>query len=185
MPVLKAMHTIIFYRNSFLFAALLAALMCASFKLDDNQDEHTVKALFIYNFTKHIEWPKDKPMDHFVIGVIGNTPIYDKLSEIVKDRKIKNRIAEIRRYNKTDKIESCNLLFIAKNESINLSSILESNNTYGVLIITEDKSMTNKGYSINIVEKNDRVQFELNEPVLKRAGFKISNQLYELAASIH
>ena len=185
MQRIQAMRHTSFYRNSLLFAAFFAALMCASFKLDDNQDEQTIKALFIYNFTKHIEWPKDKSVDHFVIGVIGNTPVYDKLSEIVKDRKIKNRTAEIRRYNKTDKIESCNLLFIAKNENINLTSILESNNTYGVLIVTEDRSLINKGYSINILERNDRMQFELNEPVLKKAGFKVSNQLYELAASIH
>ena len=104
MQRIQAMRHTSFYRNSLLFAALFAALMCASFKLDDNQDEQTIKALFIYNFTKHIEWPKDKSVDHFVIGVIGNTPVYDKLSEIVKDRKIKNRTAEIRRYNKTDKI---------------------------------------------------------------------------------
>ena len=66
------------------------------------QDIHNLKALFIYNFTKYIEWPPMKSGAPFVIAVYGKSPVKEKLEILLKGRKIHNRPVEIRYYNHTD-----------------------------------------------------------------------------------
>ena len=169
---------------SIMLAALIAMLLPSSFLIEENQDEHTIKALFVYNFTKHIEWPQGKISDHFVIGFTGNTPVYDRLNEIMKNRKIKNLSVEIRKISKSDKIKSCDILYITNGEKVFLKAN-ELTDSYGVLVITEEKTINTQISCINIIERNERMKFELNEAIIKNNGFKISNQLYELAAISH
>lgn len=152
-----------------------------SYFYDNNSDEPTVKALFIYNFTKHIEWPKGKINKQFVIGVIGNTPVYDKLKIVLKDRVIKDHPVEIRKISQTDDALECDLIFIANTESAKATDILSKSDLFGTLIVTEDKVLTLRSACINIIEKEQRIKFELNDDTLKKTGLKISNQLYELA----
>ena len=166
-----------------MFAAMVALLLPASFRLDENQDENMIKALFVYNFTKQIEWPQGKITDHFVIGVVGKSLVYERLYDILKNRKIKNLPVEIRRFSSTNKIKEFDMLYITNGEKEYLKMYGDLNDPYGVLIITEEKGNTIQNFCINIIEKDERMKFELNESSLKKYGFKISNQLYELAAA--
>lgn len=157
--------------------------MLFSFKLANNEDENTIKALFIYNFTKHVEWPKGKIGDKFIIGVIGNSPVHDKLNQILKDRKVKDLPVEVRRISGTVKIEACDVIFVTKGETSKLKEVSEISDCFGILVITEEKSMAKTGSCINFRQQDDRMKFELNDAEIKKAGLKISTQLYELATA--
>ena len=61
-------------KSTFLILVLVAACLTAK-----AQDEK-FKALFMYNFTKYIEWPQSKQTGDFVIGVVGGSPIIDELN---------------------------------------------------------------------------------------------------------
>jgi hypothetical protein len=104
-------------------AVLITTCMLFSFKLENNEDETTVKALFIYNFTKHIEWPKGKINGKFMIGILGNSPVYDKLIGILKDRKIKDLPVEIKKVAGNEQVEACDILFIAKTEKLKATAL--------------------------------------------------------------
>jgi YfiR/HmsC-like len=163
--------------------AFLAMAMLFSFKLANNEDEHTIKALFIYNFTKHVEWPKGKISDKFIIGVVGNSPVYEKLNLILKDRKIKDLPVELRRISATVNVEACDVIFVSKGETSRLKAVSEISDFFGILVISEEKSMAKSGSSINFKQQDDRMKFELNDSEIKKAGLKISTQLYELATA--
>ncbi len=163
--------------------AFLAIAMLFSFKLANNEDENTLKALFIYNFTKHVEWPKGKIGDKFVIGVIGSSPVYEKLNQILKDRKVKDLTVEVRRISTTVNVEACNVIFVTNGETTKLKAVSEISDFFGILVITEEKNITKSGSSINFKQQDDRMKFELNDSEIKKAGLKISTQLYELATA--
>lgn len=167
-----------------LLIALLAVSMLFAFRLENNEDEPTVKALFIYNFTKHVEWPKGKINGKFIIGVFGNSPVFDKLTVILKDRRIKDKEVEVKRINSSDQVEACDLVFIAKSDNDKLKEINEKADCYGVLIITEERDMAKKGSCINIIRQDERLKFEINDNAIKKEGLKISSQLYELAVIV-
>ncbi|MEP7264628.1 MAG: YfiR family protein [Bacteroidota bacterium] len=163
----------------------MAVVMLFSFRLADNEDEPTIKALFIYNFTKHIEWPKGKINGKFVIGVVGNSPVFDKLIVILKERRIKDYPVEIRKTSSIDKLDSFDILFVSKGEGDRIREIDNNSDSYGVLIVTEERDMAKKGACINIIRQDERMKFEINESEIRKEGLKISTQLYELAVVVN
>lgn len=152
---------------------------------DGSTDENTLKALFIYNFTKQIEWPSASLQGtRFIISIYGSSPVKDKLQLVMKGRRIFDKNVEIKEISRPEDISGSHILFIPKGSGHKLSIFLEAYADKGVLIITEEKGMTNRGAGINIIEKDSRLRFELNDGALKKQGLKVSNQLYNLAINI-
>lgn len=151
---------------------------------NNGSDESTIKALFLYNFTKQIEWPSAtllKPT--FIISIYGESPVKEKLQGVMKGRKVFDKAVEIKVIANDAEIEDCHMLFLPKSQSGKLMKIVEQYADKGILIITEEKGIIGKGSGINIIEKDEHLRFEINEAALKKQGLKISNQLYNLASN--
>ncbi len=159
-------------------------VVSSSFQGKNEISEPTIKALFIYNFTKYIEWPVEKDHAHIVIGFYGPSAVIDELKKICANKKVKDRDLEIREANDVNEAEKCDIFFIPRNESSVFKYLNEQLQGKGVLIVTEEKGMAQKGSSINIIEVDDKIRFELNENSVKQAGLKISSQLLTLAIKI-
>lgn len=145
-------------------------------------NESTIKALFIYNFTKQIEWPisqLNKPT--FQICVLNDSEIADKLNEIVKGRKFLDKIFEVKNISKINEAIGSQILFIPKAKWKKIESEVTNLPHEGILIITDEKTIPNSFSSINLVEKNDQLRFEINQNTTKKQNLKISNSLIKLA----
>ena len=147
----------------------------------DDKDEYTIKALFVYNFTKYIEWHEQSISPQFRIGVLGESAMGEKLSMILKGKKLYNRNVEVKEIKSVDDVAGFQIIYISKNQSDQLKQVLEHCAQSETLIVTEDKNMAAKGSCINIVEKDQKIKFEMNETAVKKAGLKVASQLYELA----
>jgi len=158
-------------------------MLFSSFQDVNSKDIDVVKSLFIYNFTKHIEWPSQKMASpKFEIAIYGKSSIVTKLTAISMDRKVLDKAIEIKVIENIDDAFNCNILFIAGGQGEKLNSLLDKCNGKSILIITEEKKMNLNGVCINIFEKDSHIRFELNTAIIKKEGFKVSNQLYELAS---
>lgn len=182
------MFHIIHIKKSARILFLLPAFLLMSMSPGTSQvdhDEYTLKALFVFNFTKHIEWPAQlNPGDHFTISVYGNSPITEKLSAVAKGRKIFDKPIDIRETNKMDDLANSQIIFITKEQSDKFPQVLEKYKKKGILFVTEMKNLASKGSCINILEIDQKLSIELNDVAMKREGLKVSNQLYELATVI-
>jgi YfiR/HmsC-like len=156
----------------------------SSFQGKNEISEPTIKALFIYNFTKYVEWPIEKDPEHIVIGFYGPSPVIDELKKVCANKKVKEKVVDIRQANDINEALKCDIFFIPQNETDDFKYLNEQLQGKGVLIVTEEKGMALKGASINIIEMDNKVRFELNEASVKRAGLKISSQLMALAIKI-
>src|SRR5437870_4503643 len=109
-----------------LFIALLFFTVCSVsiWGQKDKASEYNLKAAFIYNFTRYIEWKEESVENEFIIGVIGNSPINDPLGEIVKTETVDNKKITIKRFSKPADIGFCNILFISQNAGVALDDIL-------------------------------------------------------------
>lgn len=151
---------------------------------DNVNNEYTLKALFIYNFTKHIEWPTtNNSNSKFQLIVIGKSEMTASLTKLLAGRKINEKAIEVKTVSSTSVIEPGQIVFIPRGNYSKISTQLQSLSSQGTLIITEEKSIINKYSDINIVEKDNGLRFEINELNLKKAGFKVSNQLLQLSLS--
>lgn len=168
-----------------LMILLITAGFIPSGQQDNLRDEATLKALFIYNFTKQIEWPAPSlTSSKFVIGIYGRTEVGDRLTQLLGSRKIFDKPIEVRQLKAGEEMESCQIVFIAKGNVTKIADHFDKLQSKGVLTISEEKGIVNKGICINIFEKDEKMSFEISEPAIKRANLKVSKQLIDLATSV-
>jgi hypothetical protein len=153
-------------------------------KAQTGDQEASLKAVFIYNFIKYIDWDNldDKP--EFIIGIIGSSPVTEYLTEIAKTNKAKDKTIRVKYISRIRDINECQILFIPGKTSFSLSSILDRAGK-GVLTISEQKDYAQKGTAFNFVIVNDKLKFEANLKAIDAAGLKASSQLLKLAIIIN
>lgn len=165
-------------------AALLGGLMllCSAFRLQqDAADESTIKALFVYNFTKQIEWPDARLKEpKFRISVVGNQDVKAAMVNIMKGRRVFDKEVEVLAVADIGDLKPSHIVYIGKGKGGLLPRALQLSGN-GTLVVSEEKGMITKGTCINIVERNSQLRFELNESAMKRQQLKVSVQLINLA----
>jgi hypothetical protein len=183
-------------RAALLLGCLLPAVL-AGYGLAQAQEnrppDYRVKAAFIYNFGKFVEWPAaafasaDAPL---VIGMLGGDPFHGDCERIVAHKSINGHPVIVRQINRPagarqppdySDLKSCHILFISASESGNLPVILDALKDASVLTVTDNLDrFAASGVIINFVMENESVRFEINDHAAHRAGLKISSKLLTL-----
>jgi hypothetical protein len=165
-------------------AALLGGLVlfCTAFRSQrEPVDENTIKALFVYNFTKQIEWPDSRLKESkFRISVVGNQDVKAALVNIMKGRRVFDKEVEVVAVADVGDLKPSHIIYIGRGKGGQLPRALQVSGN-GTLVVCEEKGMITKGTCINIVEKNSQLRFEINESAMKRQDLKVSVQLINLA----
>ena len=160
--------------------------------------EYQIKAAFLFNFFKFVDWPEEKTVDSnepFTIGVIGTDP-FGKSLEPIKEKEVKGRKVVIKQIKNLKEKESsknkdaiealrkCHLLFICSSEKENLLTIIEALKDASVLTVGETSGFLESGGIINFVMEDKKVRFEINNFAAKQANLKIRSKLLRLARRI-
>ena len=160
--------------------SLICFIACAHIVVAQNKvEESKLKAAFIYNFIKYIDWNTDST-NEFTIGIIGPSPIYQSLQEIAVSKTVNDKEIVVKHFDNPDDITFCNILFISENDPFSLSSVLAKVGK-GTLSISEEPGLAAQGTAFNFVEVRDKLKFEANVKSINSAGLKASSQLLKLA----
>lgn len=162
---------------------LLGALI-ATLARGEPAKEYQVKAAFLYNFTKFIEWPEGRlPRDEspIVIGVLGRNPFASELENVVRGRKINGHAIAIRVLAAAEDASGVQAVFVPAGEEKRLEPEIAALHRLGVLTIGESARFGELGGIITFVMIDDKVRFEINTPAAEQAGLKVSAQLQKLA----
>lgn len=187
---------------------VIAASMAAPAPADDKLDrEHRVKAAFVYNFIKFVDWPKEKMPDAnepIVIGIIGYRG-FIRAFDPVKDKKIKNRNISVRyfegfeklrksrtgddrRWNqKMEMLKKCHTLLLCTCDFTQIESssqIVEALADSPILTIGETDGFLETGGIINFLKEEDKVRFEINAAAAKKSKLRASSKLLRLAKRV-
>jgi hypothetical protein len=147
----------------------------------DKASEYNLKAAFIYNFTKFIEWKTASTDNEFIIGIIGASPINNPLIEVIKTETVNGKKIIIKQFNKAADIGDCHILFISRSAGAALEEILAKTTGKGMLIVSEQDGYAKGGTAINFVIVNRKLKFEANVKAINAAGLAASSQLLKLA----
>jgi hypothetical protein len=146
--------------------------------------EYEVKAVFIYNFAKYIQWPASTTADakrRFVIVVVGKDPFGPVLDEVMRGHSVQGRPVAVRRLERLEDVGNCDILFVASSERVRLQQILEVSRTAPVLTVGDMDQFAQRGGMINLTTEENRIRFEINVKAIERVGLKASSQLLRLA----
>ncbi|MFT3682109.1 MAG: YfiR family protein [Ferruginibacter sp.] len=162
---------------------LLLFSLPAKLPAQTGEQEANLKAAFIYNFTRYIEWETDNDKNDFIIGVVGNSPITQSLIEIAKNNTVRNKRLVIKQYATAEDIQYCHILFISKKSELPLQQVLDRTGK-GTLTIGEENGFAKLGTAFNFIIINDKLKFEANLKSIYSAGLKASSQLLKLAVIV-
>jgi hypothetical protein len=142
------------------------------------------QSIFIYNFTRLVEWPEAYKTGDFIIGVFGNSEIFGELESYTAGKKVVMQNIVIKKFKDLTEIDKCNILFVSYNKSGALSDILKKTESNPTLVIGERKNIMNEGAGIGFVLVDDKLKFELNLSSSTRNGLKINTKLQEMAMTV-
>jgi hypothetical protein len=153
---------------------------------DDSQSgmEYQIKAAFLFNFAKFVDWPAHKftqPDSPLVIGIVGSDPFGGLLEEAVQDKRINDRTVVVRHVDSMEELRKCHMIFVCRSEADRLGPILSEVRFDSVLTVGETDKFISRGGMINFVMVGDTVHFQINDSAARHAGLKISSKLSSLA----
>jgi hypothetical protein len=145
--------------------------------------EYEIKAAYLYNFIKYIDWPAQglpTGSDTITIGVIGGNPFGPALATL-DGKMVKGRKLVIKEAVRLEDLPSCQIVFVSPSEAQRMQEILNASNEAKVLTVSEVEGFAARGGIINFIEERNKVRFEINAEAAKRKGFVISSELLKLA----
>jgi YfiR/HmsC-like len=147
--------------------------------------EHTLKALFIYNFGSYVEWPSAAFQSNgrsFVIGVLGASPVESTLAEIASTKTIGGRRIVVERFSNVASVKPCQILFLASDVSPrDEQTAIERLRDLPVLIVGESTGFAQRGGAVNFFIEANKIRFEINVDAARQRGLQISAKLLALA----
>ncbi|HWD90756.1 MAG TPA: YfiR family protein [Verrucomicrobiae bacterium] len=155
------------------------------------QDQHTeyqIKAAFLFNFAKFVDWPPgafSATNSPIIIGVFGKNVFGKDLENTIRDKTVNNRRFQFITVASAAEGLKCHILFISPSEKDNLKKILDGLHNASVLTVSETDQFINAGGMINFVIEDNKIRFQISDDAAKKAGLRISSKLLSLAARNH
>jgi len=176
-----------------LLAAAAIALDCGVARLWAQSDdpplsasrEYAIKAAYLYQFGRYVQWPPDAFANEeapLVIGILGQAPFGNILDEIARTKRIEKRPIVIRRFATMNEYKPCHILFVVEStDSVNAAAVLEKVKNAPVLLVGEEPEFAAKGGVVNFFLDENNVRFEINVEAARQRQLKISSKLLSLA----
>ncbi len=163
-------------------AICLGAFSPTSLRAADGLLESQVKAVFLLNFTRFIEWPStafESPDSPFAICILGEDPFGSTLDQVVSGEVVNGRRVVVQRIKRVPEPRTCHVLFWNKTEK-DISRTLAAVGP-GVLTVSDGDGFLRAGGMIGFVIDNRRVRFDINQRVAEHARLKLSSRLLRVA----
>jgi hypothetical protein len=173
-------------RKSFLSLGLIWMLLAggAGRAQESQPTEYQLKAAFLFNFAKFVQWPPtafEGVASPIVVGVLGENPFHDDLARTIRNKTIDEHPLVIKEFRSPSEATNCHILFISTSEKNRLPEILKGLKGTSVLTVGEMEHFTESGGMINFVLVGKKIRFQINNDEATKAGLKISSKLMSLA----
>jgi hypothetical protein len=147
--------------------------------------EYTIKAAYLYQFGRYVQWPPNAfadPQSPLVIGILGQAPFGNVLDEIARAKRIDGRPVVIRKLTSMTEYKPCHILFVAASAGpTQTAAAIELAKKHPVLLVGEEPDFAKQGGTVNFFLEENRVRFEINTEAARKEQLKISSKLLSLA----
>lgn len=146
--------------------------------------EEKFKALFIYNFTKYIEWPPEMGGNDFLIAVLGDREILNHLNEIASKMKVGSKNIRLSYYNSVEEVPYCQIVIVGSNHTNEIPIYAKKAKGMKVLIIGDKEKAYQKGACINFIKKNGNLNYEISKSNMEAQELKYVSTLNTLGTLV-
>lgn len=139
------------------------------------------QSMFIYNFSRLIQWPASYNSGEFVIGVMGNNDLYNTLGSYVTSKKVGSQPISVKSFSDPADITKCHILFVGNTKVGKLNEIVSKLQGSNSLIITERKGMVDSGSAIDFFMEGDKLKFVMSTQNAQKYNLVVSKSLSDMA----
>jgi hypothetical protein len=177
-------------RRDLISIALAIFVLCSSRNLPAQQtkaSESAVKATYLYNFSRFVQWPADATSakgSSFSICVLGEDPFGSVLDTTLSGESIGGKTVVARRVTKPQEALDCHVLYISASEDGRLKEILAGMDKAGILTVSDIPQFSQRGGMIQFVLVGNKLRFEVNLANAQAAGLTLSSDLLKVAVTV-
>ena len=165
---------------------LVFAVLAFGARIAHGANEAVVKAAYIFNFAKLVDWPGsafDRAQAPLVIGVVGRDDVTDELLRTAGKVTANGRPLEIRRVAaNAAALRACHMVFVPQSE--NPDTVLAMVQGHPVLVVGEAENFARRGGPLAFVKVNGTLKFEANPKAAARSGITVSSKLLRVAQTV-
>ncbi|MDE3016732.1 MAG: YfiR family protein [Pseudomonadota bacterium] len=167
--------------------ACVSAFAPSPARADGGSNEYLVKAAFIYNFIKYVEWPGDKAVSaqsNIDVCVVGQSGLNDAGSVFTaaSTPRLKLTLTEEKSLHAIPR--HCHILFVARSEEDRLDKILAALKGKPVLTVSDIGRFAERGGMIGFMTEDNKIKLVINTRPATVAGMRIDAQLLEIALKV-
>jgi hypothetical protein len=151
----------------------------------DESLEYRVKAAYLLNFTRYVEWTEFGADNALTICVLGTDPFGRILDATLAGRTAQGRPLEVRRVQTAAQAGGCEVVFVSRETWTRNPNTLKALQNAGSLTVGESEQFARAGGVIGFVILDQTVRFVVNDEARDRAGLRISSRMLSLAAAIY
>jgi hypothetical protein len=170
-----------------LFSTLMILLTCMSSHANAQEFNYKVNAMYVYYFTKYINWPDHAGSDNLTIGVLGDSPVTEQLKVIIAGKKTANVSIVVKRIEMAE-VTKCQVIVVSKSQSAATGQVQEATRNLPILIVSEKRGFIKKGANICIYiddEDNFKTKFEISKKNILQRKLKVANELLVIAETVN
>jgi hypothetical protein len=150
----------------------------------NSPSEYQLKAAFLFNFAKFIDWPSGSfatPQSPFLICILGADPFGDAIDQLLQGKTLAGRAVMIQRTGELSQVRHCQVVFVSVSEGRHLPEILGALRGSNMLLVGDSEGFAGAGGTIQFILEDNRVRFLINTDAAQQAGLTISSKLLALA----
>jgi hypothetical protein len=144
-----------------------------------------LQAAILLNAIKYIDWPDGNVSESFVMGISGDDKLYSALEQVVQSKQKDGKKITVSKLD-VQKMDAtaCDLFFLGNDAISSFEKAKALFKAKATLLVTNKESYAKKGSAMNFVIVNGKMVIEINDPVIKESGFKVSGSLLSMATVI-
>lgn len=169
----------------FVSVLVLSSWMVAPPADQSEEANAKIKAIYIYNFTKYIEWPDGYKEGNFVVGVLGTSiPLVNELNKMAGSKTVGTQKFEIKSVASPAECAKCHIVYILSDNSGQLPDVLGKVKGKSALIVTDKSGLATKGSGINFFVDGNKQKIELNRSNIEKYKLKVASTLVEMSVQV-
>ena len=142
------------------------------------------ETLYMYNFTKMIEWPANKKSGNFIIGIVGKGDVNKYAATMLNGKMVGSQKIVVKEFSSASAASGCHILFLTSSKLSDFSTALSKAKSMNALLITDKAGYGKKGAAINFLMAGSKLNFEINNATINASKLKASSKLGQLGKKV-
>lgn len=142
-----------------------------------------VHTLFLYNFTKHIQWKSIEGKNEFVIGIYNNDEVYEFISKRMANKYAWRKPIKVIKISSPADVQSCEIAYLPESNKKTVLAFAAGIDKQNTLLVS-DYDLIEMGAHICFFLKNSKPNYKISKSSMEANGMKVSNQLLSLGTPV-